>query len=747
MLKESKNKIFTKERGFSLVEVLAVLGLAGAGTLGIMQLQKSQLTGQKKVEAKYEATTIANSVGMILLSKNSCERTFVSENFSLAQNPRAFNRIIKAFPDGNSKEIYRSPQALGSINIERFEYQLNGPLVGAPGKNRYGNFNVAIVYKNTSRLVSNQPLANQKEERIEVPYTIKLETDPNGQFLSCYSDINDIGEQVSGQACDSIGGTYDPVSSRCALSSQGTLPSPGSGSNLSPDNYRLMSFESFRDEIYPSLFRSNFVYRMQGGDTVAGNIQMQGSPFRVTNVSADTDAVNKQYVDQLFPNCPSGTVGVFTDVGMRCENLLCENTASGTPQYLVGFNPNGTKVCNPLVNENNFCSNGGTLRLSSTGSLEYQCCTPACNNSGNYCSNEVFVSQNNCGNCVGTKPSKNATWGPWTNTGRARNMGSCSATCGGGTIATEIEQVRVCNNDNECGGSTCVGNSQQWILGASQACNTQPCEAPGKCVGWGGDTANLFVVAKTDEVQNGCRTQYRDVYFDIVVSQFKIGNIYSIGQGMSFSEEVRSGDTPQTVLQRMANKINAQNMTYPTLCYGAGSTVVTTATVVSSNRLKYHINWQHQPGHSASRSCNNLDKTVCQSTPGCNWDTTSANVCTGWNYVVKQGTCSGTYYRQACAWNGMGMDMGYGGSSGSEEECRYSYPDQSSCDAAWSKGCYWGSVAETCYASTQSACSALGGGCSWKSYPDDYRSCTANSWESGCTGVGGGAGVCTWGPR
>lgn len=735
MPKSTQRNIFKLRSGFSLVELTAVLGITAAGALGLMQLQSSQVTGQKKVEAKYEATTIANSIGTLLLSKAACEQTFNGAVFSAAQNPQPFNTIRASTPNGVI-DAYTAPLNLGNINISRFEYQLNGPLVGAAGTNRYGSFNVAIVFSSNSKLTP-----NPKVERIEVPYSIKLETDPTGRFLSCYSDISDIGDQVSARACASVGGTFDPAIPRCSLTRHPGIPNQGTGSNLVLDNYRLLNYASFRDEIYPRIFRDNFVYRMQGGDTVNGSISMQNNAqFRVENVTNDADAVNKRYADQLFPSCPTGTVGIFTDNGMRCENLLCQNTGNGTQQYLAGFNPNGSKICHPLVNEGGACSNGGSLTLGTNGALEYECCTPECTNPANYCSNEVFPSANSCGNCIGTKPASDATWGAWVNTGNSRTAGgaTCSAACGGGVVATEIEQVRVCNNNNQCGGATCAGNSQQWILGPNQACNTHTCPAPGKCKGWGDDTSNMFIIARTDEVQNGCRTQYRDVYFDIVVSQFKRGNIYSITQGMTFSEEAKTGDTPQTVLNRLAAKINAQNMTYPTLCMGAGSTVVTNASVVSSNRLKYHINWQHQPGHSASRSCNNLDEATCTSTPSCSWDTTSPNLCTGWNYTIPQGTCSGTYYENACAWNGMG--------SGSDDQCRYQYRDQASCSSApYNAGCYWGSVAQTCYASSQSQCSALGGGCSWRSYPSTHRSCTANSYESACTEQG--AGICTWGPR
>src|SRR5690606_41335601 len=93
MSQKNKTTSLKNILGFSLVELMVALGIAGAGTLGCMQLQKSQITGQKKTESKYDATSIANSIGTLLLSKEACRATFTGRTFS--ETPTSLTRIRK----------------------------------------------------------------------------------------------------------------------------------------------------------------------------------------------------------------------------------------------------------------------------------------------------------------------------------------------------------------------------------------------------------------------------------------------------------------------------------------------------------------------------------------------------------------------------------------------------------------------------------------------------------------------------
>src|SRR5690606_24288065 len=140
----------------------------------------------------------------------------------------------------------------------------------------------AIIYRSNSKLIT-----NARSERIEVPYTIKLETDSSNRFVSCYSEISDIGSEVTRRACESIGGQFN--NERCLLSPD---------IQNTQDDYRLLSYQNFKENIYQSFFRDNFVYRMEGGDTVEGNINMtNNASLTVEEVSGPMDVINKDFAD------------------------------------------------------------------------------------------------------------------------------------------------------------------------------------------------------------------------------------------------------------------------------------------------------------------------------------------------------------------------------------------------------------------------------------------------------------------
>lgn len=473
MRKSSKNNTLLSSLGFSLVELMVTVGIAGAGALGFMQLQKSQMSGQKKTEAKYDVSIVSNSVGSVLLNEDNCTDTFTGMNFS-SMNPVSFGQIRARENSGGTKVVMSStladasPYIRDNVEIVRYEYQLQGPLITSSSTTRYGSFNVSVVYRNSSKLVN-----DNREFKKEIPYSIKVETDAAGSFLSCYSSIDDTGTEAIDKACKTIGGTYDIPNNRCNLTSHSFSPTNPQVSNMTTENSLLLSWANFRDDIYQRLLMPTFIFRRGGGDTMQEPITMGAGLFaRVADVQEDRDAVNKAYIDSLFQStCPTGEVGIFSENGIECRNLLCENTAGGIPQYLVGLNSDGSKVCHPLVSENaSACTEGGRLAIVA-GSLKYECCTPSCSSSANYCPGDLFASSNGCGVCSGTKTVQNATWGAWVDTGETRTNGTCVA----GSIPVQKRQTRACSPGNECGVSSCSGNDEQWVAAGSQSCSTNVC--------------------------------------------------------------------------------------------------------------------------------------------------------------------------------------------------------------------------------------------------------------------------------
>ena len=744
-MKNVMKKIFG-QKGFSLPEVLIAVGLMGGMSLLVSQVVKQ--TDQVKKTSETNTNTFAT----------------LYQIQALLQDPESCRISLAGLSSGDNVPSLKSKDKISPFT-EKVRF--------VPGNNYEGGsirLTSITLTRNGSETLVNveiQKIGNKKENGLN-PATVKksipvnAEYDTGNHILSCQSDVRNHSQAAVTEAlqkiCSGLNLSYDAATRRCFTKPQiGTAPV-----RLCPANTTLVAFR----------LDSSGEYVTECQDTVGmhgtcNDNQLLRKDGVKSYSCVDISCGNSGVFLGLDSNgaaqcrtCNPGETLSFVAGQVVCRELKCPPA-----HYMVGIDSNGSAVCNALVDtaSSTECANGALVVKN--GSLVYQCCTaecgdrnlqcngvayqstnscgmcsgtgPAlCTNGADHCSGTSYPAGNGCGVCQGTRPPTNASWGPWS-------------ACTNGT------RTRTCDNLQACGGAGCIGDS-------IEACTSEPV---GKCTGYGSDST-LFTISSVNEVQNGCRTQYRDVFMDINVSKFKVGNIYSVGQGGSFTAEVLSGDTPAQVLQRIADKINAANMTYPTLCNGAGSTVVTRATVISANRMQYHINWQHQPAISGTRSCNIAAKADCEAAVGCNWDTTSANLCYGGNYLKKVGTCNGSYSRPACVWNGTSMDPGYGSSGysgggyssgysggysggssgGSNEACTYGYYDQTECNSteARNKGCYWGSKTEQCYAGSQTECQAQSG-CSWKPSPDEHKSCTATSWESGCKVDG--AGKCTWGPR
>ena len=329
---------------------------------------------------------------------------------------------------------------------------------------------------------------------------------------------------------------------------------------------------------------------------------------------------------------------------------------------------------------------------------------------------------NTCGN--GTAP---VVAGGWTTVNNWSAWSACSA---GSRTRTG---TRTCTNPSpSCGGAACAGCTGGGCpnTDAETETDTTGCAVSGKCQGWGTDTANLIAKLIPD---SGTCASYRYQYLDINTTNMQIGNIYDIGiASRTVTAIVLAGDTATTVLNRIANAINSGNM----VSTGACGTSAAQA-LVTGNQIAIRQQWQHSVAFSASRSCNIADQATCTATPGCSWDTTSPNVCTGTYYTVPQGRCNGTFMAPGCAYSGFG--------SGDPATCESAYWDQTSCNAdSFGYGCYWGTVPQSCYGSDSASCSALGGTCTWDTYPNMHRNCTAPYGQTSCTTYG--SSTCTWAP-
>jgi hypothetical protein len=435
--------------------------------------------------------------------------------------------------------------------------------------------------------------------------------------------------------------------------------------------------------------------------------------------------------DSCGNNCGVGTKSSgCVSTSTQCTLLSSGSTTNcGNGIILLGSNSyntrdasnNVTGTCSTTVQG---CASG-TIGSISTTCPGLTNCPTACNASPTCTTlkattcNGVNAGSDNCGNTCGNGTLVvNGNWSAW---GAWGAWGPCSV------LGQTRSRSRTCTDPPpSCGGATCPGSATED--------ETQACALPGKCQGSGSDPS-LWIIG-TNTPGNPCTNLYRYQDFSVDPSKFAVGNIYSITRGQTVSVEALPGDTPLTMLNRLATSINGANISASGSC---SSFSYNYATVIAPNTIRHRVQYQHVAGVDASRSCNGLLEAACNSTLGCNWNTTGPSICTGLNHTVPQGTCNGTYYISACKWDGFGT-------AGSNDVCYYSYSTQADCDATpYSLGCRWGPTPMTCYASTQAACLALGGGgCSWQTYPSIHRSCTQTYYgESTCNSYNP---PCTWTP-
>lgn len=93
-------------RGFSLVEILVVLGLVGGLAVVMMNMTQQQSRNQVTAEVKFENLEFRRQIANILAVKKSCERTFqnlkIGDSFTTIKNAVGVNVVEKDKVYGNN---------------------------------------------------------------------------------------------------------------------------------------------------------------------------------------------------------------------------------------------------------------------------------------------------------------------------------------------------------------------------------------------------------------------------------------------------------------------------------------------------------------------------------------------------------------------------------------------------------------------------------------------------------------------
>lgn len=162
---------FQNNNGFSLVEILIGLALAGGLSLLGMQLFKQQTTGQRTVEANYEVASIVQQIKTVLSDPSNCASSLQG------LNPASGVPVVLKKEVGSLFEnVYAlNTQLPGNIKITSYSLSKAYPALAS---------NETMLRINFSR--GTNTLKDQTLKNLKIVYTVN----GSGNILTCYAFNN-----------------------------------------------------------------------------------------------------------------------------------------------------------------------------------------------------------------------------------------------------------------------------------------------------------------------------------------------------------------------------------------------------------------------------------------------------------------------------------------------------------------------------------------------------------------------------
>lgn len=446
-----------KNTGFSLIETIVGLGLMSAVGVGVMSLQSNQVKSQKSIDVDYEVKILSSVIYDQLKTKGACEATFNGRSFAAPFN---FTNIR----DASGNILFSAPQnykGQNNIGISRFMAEPQSFAVSDDPQFREGSVRVAFEYRKTSGVLNNQ---TTYKKYIHLPIRVRISS-TTGVFESCTTASDDAISTSMNKFCESLNGVYDVVTEQCNLNAN--FPNTNITDVNTSSAHQAVSSSNFGLGMWQNIFANRYVDKNTNSN-ITGLVSSQSNVVLNSLPVTSMDAINKSYLDSRI-RCPVGQVGFMTGDGVKCDTLVCNNPL----EYLVGVNPNGEKLCLPLVSTEEKCPNGGSLSVKADGSVGFQCCSPICDGAGARCTGENFPSSNGCGLCQGTAPTViEGNWTPWVDTGDTRETSECIAN----QIQMEKKQTRSCVMNTtllSCQELNCSGSDEQWTVAPPISCGSQ----------------------------------------------------------------------------------------------------------------------------------------------------------------------------------------------------------------------------------------------------------------------------------
>lgn len=495
------------QKGFSMLQALMLAGAIGGASL--VALKQSQTTNKqiRSNQAELAVDELTNQIQSALLNIESCTNSFQGLNVS----PNGF-KAPEEIKTADNKVLFRT-----GVNYLNNEVALNWiRLARGTDDSAVVSFEVQRVGIKDGRGIGG--------DRIRKSVTIHGRWSTGNDLLSCYANDGASVDQaveatlnrlcsdganglfrLNGKGCETVPqistGSGDPNLGVTRFDPVDTVLSCGpnevlTGININPTT-GVLEKVCGAAVIIPQSCPNNSLIRMNS----------DGSMSCVT-AACPTGSVFNGIQANGSPNClacPAGSTIVKKAGGWECQTLSCP---AGT--RFLGLDSNGNISCSPLAivegsSNEPYCRTGGKIVLKN-GLLSMECSPPDCSDSGtqcqgvsymgvsgmcvgtkvgncnaasNYCVGTTFLDSAGCGSCSGTKGPKNGVWTSYTATTetRVKPGATCYApsappyTCALGTLQIQKKYRRLCLAA-ECGGSPCVGDSEEWRDEGTQECWT-----------------------------------------------------------------------------------------------------------------------------------------------------------------------------------------------------------------------------------------------------------------------------------
>ncbi|WP_372655202.1 prepilin-type N-terminal cleavage/methylation domain-containing protein [Halobacteriovorax sp.] len=190
--------ILKNDRGFSLAEILVAAGLLGLLSLGVMQMNGSMMKGQATAEVKMEAIEIRRQIILNMSEKMACENTLSGTNLGDTVNSIKNTADNAIFTVGNK-------YGANALELESITVVDVGDVGGG-----MRDAELQVVFKSLKKAAYG---SSEKVFKSRLKVKAANSTAP---ITECYDDTAGTIATANETSCISVGGTWDPATSKCS---------------------------------------------------------------------------------------------------------------------------------------------------------------------------------------------------------------------------------------------------------------------------------------------------------------------------------------------------------------------------------------------------------------------------------------------------------------------------------------------------------------------------------------------------